>query len=333
MKEEIIIFTHNDLDALGCLLVLNKKFPEEQFDKTIYHTNYQNIPERVSAIINKCELSKPKLVIICDVSFSTSEDQLQVFYKYCDMNNIKMLYMDHHLYRDGFFEQFPKMTVIHDKNKCACKIVKDTFYPNDTESSLNKLISIIDVYDIWQDQHKWFDFSQLLNTYFWHSTDIGKSISQQVVEFESIDYQLPKDFLDVVNKIKAENSKTLLDLENSGLIHRNVDAKVSLFFSSNCFTEFMIKEHKLGQTFVINITNWGLIKVRVNQHNDVCLKVLENIRLMCTGTSDIGHAHAFTWKSDLNFNNDPKNSLMVEAKRVTSIIAECMNSNDGGRLQ
>lgn len=324
MKQDIIVFTHNDLDALGCLLSINEKFQDEHFDKDIYHTNYQDIPEKIDAITKRCELKKPDLVIICDVSFSTSEDQLQLFYKYCDMENIKILYMDHHLYPEGFFEQFPKMKLVYDKARCASQITFDTLLPNCENSNLTKLIKLIDVYDIWQDQHPWFDFSQMVNTYFWHQSNNGLSISEMAQNYRNIGFNIPQDFIEINNNIEADTVATLERLETSGLIHRNDQAKVSLFFSNDCFSRFMIDEHKRGQSFVINITPFGLIKVRVNQHNNVSLEALEKIRLDCTGTSDIGHAHAFTWKSNLNFNNFADESLITEAKRVTDIIAKHM---------
>lgn len=324
MKDKMIIFTHNDLDAMGCLLVLNEKFPDTNFEKSVYHTNYQNIPEQINAIMAECETQKPKLIVMCDVSFSTSEETLQQFYNYCTARDISMLYIDHHLYPEGFFDQFPKMKTFWDKSKCASKIAFDLFYQFAAQTdNLTKLIGIIDVYDIWQDQHKWFGWGQRLNNYFWHRVINKKNtVGGLALELKNREFKLFDDFMEVTNKIDEDNEATLAKLETSGLIHRNVESGVTLILSEKCFNQFMIKEHKNGQSFVIGISNWGLIRVRVNQHTDVNVSTLDLIRLRCTGTTDIGHSHAFTWKSDLDFKNEPEDSLITEAKRITGIIQE-----------
>lgn len=326
MKEDIIIFTHNDLDAMGCLLVLNETFKDEYNDKHVFHTNYQNIPEIVKNIINQCEVKKPKLVVITDVSFSTSVEDLDQLYNYCTNRDIRMLYMDHHLYPDNFFANYPEMKTVWDKSRCASKICYDTLLKAEEHIELGKLIRIIDIYDIWQDQNKLFDFSQRFNDYFWYRiTKKAETIVQLACAFKIIGYKLFDDFMTVTEDIVIDNRDNLERLENSGLVHRNLDEKVSLFFSNDYFTPFMINEHRNGQKFVINICNWGLIKVRVNQHFDISEKVLDNIRLRCAGTVDIGHSHAFTWKSPLDFNNNPQDCLITEAKRITSIISQELN--------
>lgn len=327
-KQDIMIFTHNDLDALGCLLVINEKFPDEFFNKHISHTNYQDISTITTIIINQCKVIKPKLMIITDVSFSTSKDELTRLYQYCIENNIPIIYLDHHLYPSDFFEDFPKMKTFWDKKKCASKICLDTFLPElSKDNNLYKLLHLIDVYDIWQDQHKMFPLSQKLNDYFWHRIGRATSIIKLSQELKLLNFNLPSNFIQVTNDIKKEINDHLLKVDISGLIHRNTSQKVSLYFSNYHFNPFMIKEHEDGQIFVINICNWGLIKVRVNQHNDINETTLDNIRYKCTGTVDIGHAHAFTWKSDLDFANNAPESLAKEAKRICQIIQEEMEND------
>ena len=90
----------------------------------------------------------------------------------------------------------------------------------------------------------------------------------------------------------------------------------------------MIKEHAKGQIFVIGINNWGLIKMRVNQHSGITLEQLDSIREQCTGVNDIGHAHAFTWKSDLNFTNFAQENMIKEAMRITNIITNVVYNYD-----
>lgn len=47
-EEELIVFTHSDLDAIGCMLNIEHKLPTVK--KKYFHTNYSNIPERVYEI-------------------------------------------------------------------------------------------------------------------------------------------------------------------------------------------------------------------------------------------------------------------------------------------
>jgi len=324
MKQDIIIFTHNDLDALGCLMVINEKFKSDSFNKFVYHTNYQNIPEQVQAMNKQIEEIKPKLVIVCDVSFSTNKLELCRLYGECQLYNIPMLYLDHHLYPLDFWDEFPNMKTFYDVKRCASKICLDVLLPNEKDTELSKLIGIIDVYDIWQDHHKAFAVSQRLNNYFWHCIRNDQDIEKQAIDYKNRGYKVASDFVQVTSDYIAESKKAIALLEEKNLIMKNDHHKVSIFMSNDYYNDFMITEHARGQSFVIGINSWGLIKVRVSQHNDISLYTLDRIRLACTGTVDIGHAHAFTWKSSMNFASDPAGALVYECKRVTSIIAEAM---------
>lgn len=324
MKQNIIIFTHNDLDALGCLMVINEKFTSETYNKFVYHTNYQNIPDQIIAINEQINTQKIDLVIVCDVSFSTNKLELVRLYGECILQNIPLLYLDHHLYPVDFWNEFPKMKTFYDKNRSASKICLDVLLPSEKDTELAKLIGIIDVYDIWQDRHKAFSVSQRLNNYFWHCIRNGDDIETQAMQYKSRGYKIASDFVQVTSDYIAESEKAIKELEEKNLIMKNDHHKVSIFMSNDYYNDFMIAEHARGQSFVIGINSWGLIKIRVSQHNDISHYTLDRIRLACTGTVEIGHAHAFTWKSSMNFTTDPAGALVHECKRVTSIIAEAM---------
>jgi len=319
--DDLVVFTYNNgLDAMGCLLAINECFDDSQYNKHLFYTNYRDIPEELEKIKTQCDIKKPKFVIICDISFAENNLELHRFYEYCEQNTIKILFFDHHLYPKDFFKTFTNIKSFWDKDKCSAKIIKDLLLPKCENVYFNKIIDIIDVFDTWQDEHKWFDFSQKFNNYFSHLIKNNHSIKQIAEGFKERNYTLPDDFMSVTNILESEQEEHLETVENSGLVHRNIDAKVTLYFSNYHFNSFMINEHRNGQMFVINICNWGLIKVRINKDVQLDIHALNMIRLQCTGLVHTGHELAFTWVSDLDFVIFAQDSLINEAKRITKII-------------
>jgi oligoribonuclease NrnB/cAMP/cGMP phosphodiesterase (DHH superfamily) len=220
----------------------------------------------------------------------------------------KITLIDHHLYPNGFFDNYPKLKVHWDKSKCATLLCYEYF--NNQNDNLYKLSKLIDVYDIWQDSHPAFDISQDLNRFFW---EIG--MQKFVNDCISSGYTLPYYYKSVVDSITARYTEAIEKYENRKLIHRT--EKITLAFVDDWFNEILVQEMKKEKDFVINATSFGIMKIRINNKANITSEMKDNLRLILTGTKDIGHQNAFTYKmkNSVSFEN-----VMNEMKYIVQNI-------------
>jgi len=307
MKDELIVFTHNDLDALGCMINLEYKFPTVK--KRYYHTNYANINEIVDDIVRYQAQNGNTNIVIPDVSFADNKPALKTLY---DTFN-KCTHIDHHLYPDGFWDDFPNMKVVWDKTKSATLLCNEYLGNKGQNQNLDNLSTLIDVYDLWQVKSPYFDVSQDLNEYFWRfgTTDLAYKIVED-------GYKLPDNYKSAVSQFATEFDKALKSYENRNLIHRAGDITVA--FVQEWFNQILVKEMREGKHFVIGINEWGIVKVRINQDTSYTNTQLDDLREILTGNRTIGHMHAFTYKvqGKVDFN-----AIMAEVQKVTKAINDC----------
>lgn len=307
---ELIVFTHNDLDALGCMLNIEYKFPDVK--KKYFHTNYANIDERVEEIadyINQNNDGSPVHILIPDVSFSDSKEALRVLYSLG-----KCTHIDHHLYPEGFWDEFPNMKVVWDKTKCATKLCNEYLGNKGQNKNLDKLTFIIDVYDLWQTKSPAFKIAQDFNEYFWQN-NIGTLCNT----FVQNNYELPHDYMQVVEKMHKAFNTALVDYEKRKLIYRGGD--ITIAFVNDYFNQILIKEMDQGQNFVVGINSYGIVRVRIKEEAPYTNDRKDNMRLILTGTKDIGHNNAFTWK----IKDTPTfDRIMEEIQLVVKTIHDCI---------
>jgi hypothetical protein len=313
MSNELVVFTHNDLDALGCMLNIEYKWP--QVKKKYFHTNYANIDKIVQEIVDYQKANGSTHLIMPDVSFSDNKESLKILYNAFE----HCTHIDHHMYPDGFWDEFPNMKVQWDKTKSATLICNEYLGNKGKNSNLDKLSMIIDVYDIWQDQHPAFSISQDMNEYFWHCAN-QESIEIMMKRFISNDYGLPIDYSIVTEAIRDKYENAIDSYEKRNLIHRA--DKITIAFVNDWFNQILIREMQDGQEFVIGANSNGIIKIRINQRVPYTVQQLNKIREILTGNPEYGHLHAFTYKVNgtVDFN-----SIMEEVKKVTETIGSVCN--------
>lgn len=306
MKEELIVFTHNDLDAIGSILNIEFKIPD--IPKKYFYTNYSNIPAQVDNIIEYAEANNCKHILIPDVSFADNKESLRRLYNYFH----KVTHIDHHLYTDNFWDEFPNMTVVYDKTKCATKLCNEFFKNTGKNINLDKLTYIIDVYDLWQTENNAFDFAQLLNEYFW-TWDI-ELLTKTIIQNG---YKLPEDFQEVTQNIKNKYMKAIVEYESKNVIHRARD--VTFCFINDWFNQVLLKEMENGQNFVIGINSYGIVRVRINKNSPYNNEQLNKFRIVLTETEAIGHMLAFTYRIK-DFNGF--DCVLKEASKIDNFLKE-----------
>lgn len=281
-KDELIVFGHNDLDMLGCMLNIEYKWPSIQ--KKYFFTNYANTNKIVDNIEDYCKFLDDVHILITDVSFSDNKDALKRLYSLG-----KCTHIDHHMYPDNFWDEFPNMKVIWNKEKSATKLCNEYFSNIGKNVNLDKLTYIIDTYDLWQVKSKHFDIAQDLNEYFWKCDILW--LCEQII---NNDFKLPKNYLNVINRIHEDYNEAIIKLEKRKLIYRS--NKITVVFTNEWFNQILINEMKNGQDFVIGVNSYGIVKIRINECASYTDEQKNNLRLKLIGNSDLGHMNAFTYK-------------------------------------
>lgn len=310
MKDELIVFTHCDLDMAGSVLCIEKYIPNIR--KKYFYTNYSDIKKRVDEIENYIKQHGNTHCLMTDISWSTHPDDL---HHICSLFE-KITLIDHHLYPNGFFDNYPKLKVYHDKSKSGALLTYEYFKLND--SNLKSIIDIIDVYDLWQSEHRDFEKSQDLNRFFW---EVGRE--KFIEDIINSNYKLPSYYENTVNKIRVKFTEDIEKYEKRKLIHRT--DSITIVFTNDWFNEILIKEMSDGRDFVINVTTYGVFKIRINNNSGISDDIKNKIRFKLTGNTDIGHMNAFPFKMSLPISFE---NIMSEIKRVINIIEEtCYKGN------
>lgn len=305
MQDELIVFTHCDLDMSGTVLNIEYKMPG--IKKKYFYTNYGDIEKQVQDIEDYVNQHGNKYCLMTDISWSTSPAAL---HRMCNLFE-RITLIDHHLYPDGFFDAYPKLKVCWDTTKSATLLTNEYF--NNDSVELRKLSELIDVYDLWQDTLPQFTDAQDLNEFFW---EIGRE--KFINDCISSGYKLPHYYDSVVSDIQRKYTQEIAKFENRKLIHRS--AKVTVAFVDSWFNQILVKEMKEGKDFVINATSFGIFKIRINAAAPITSEQKDLLRLSLCGTKDIGHSNAFSYKmkEQVSFENIMKHIKFVidEVNRI-----------------
>lgn len=309
MQDELIVFSHQDLDMSGSVLNIEYKMPN--IKKKYFYTNYGDIKQRVDDIEEYVKQHGNTHCLMTDISWSTNPDEL---HRICSLFS-KITLIDHHLYPNEFFEAYPKLKVHWDKSKSATLLTYE--YLKNANSDLLALSKLIDVYDLWQDTHPDFSEAQDLNEFFW---EIGKE--KFINDCISSGYKLPHYYNSVVSDIRKKYTEEIDKYENRKLIHRA--DKITVAFVDTWFNQILLKEMKEGKDFVINAMSYGIFKIRINAAASITSEQKNALRLSLCGTADIGHENAFTFKmkDSVSFEN-----IMKQIKFIISEINRICYSN------
>ena len=308
--KELVVLTHNDLDAVGCYLNIEARFPETP--KKYFITNYANINEVVGTIVQYKQEHGNRFLLIPDVSFATNKDALLTLYDAFESVTV----IDHHMYPDGFWDEFPEMMVVWDTEKSATLLCNEHLGVSGQNKNLDKLSHLIDVYDTWQVDSPYFGIAQDLNDYFWETTDynLPLTLGDQII---AAGHKLPPDYKQVVEGLHETQASEIQAYWDRKLIYRAQE--VTIAFVHRWFNQIQLKEMREGQAIVIGVTPTGIIKVRIRKTSNISTEHKNRLRQELTGEGDIGHEDAFTYKvpGPTSFEN-----TMREVQRIINVIEE-----------
>lgn len=270
----MILFTHNDLDAVGCEMIIRKVHNPDR----VFYTNYYDFDQVVDEIL-KCNDTE---LIIADLSFAERPGTLQDLINHFS----KVTHIDHHSYPNGFFDGISGNYIRYiDSSACAAKHCLKYF--NVSDRFLTDLIYLIDIYDVWRIESKDFKTAQNLNSYFWNGG------YQHFISAFNGSY--PDDYNDTVQSILKEQNDKISSLKQSGYI-QHFD-KITFMFTFECFNPVMIEEMENGQHFVAGISG-NKVRFRIKK-NIYTNEEMDNIRNRIAGKTT-GHLTAFSYTFDGN---------------------------------
>lgn len=323
LNSQIVGFTHNDLDALGVILCVQNKISINRW----FNTNYSDIDLRAEECLKYCKENNIHKIIIGDVSFSDHKDILDNFYNYItNFEDGYILHCDHHSYPDcsTFWNCYPKMKVVYNDEKSATiQLMK--LFKIDNEN-LIKLCNIINSFDCWKKDSKYFNASQMLNDYFWDFVRVQSDgttfnqynrISILAQLLSEIDYKLPGDFKSITERylIKAENDYNTFKQHNI-LKRYNANVNTTVILSNESFNRIQLKEMADGQDFIVGVYH-GIFMCRVNEKSNFSLEFLRELRYQLCDKPDFCHPYAFTYPLD---NKGSGDDIINEIKRILTVI-------------
>lgn len=190
INSKVLNISHNDMDGVGCNIVLNNAFK----NVTFINTNYDDINE----YLEELNLKKYDIIIISDISPETQPEIL-------DAIDRPVVLLDHHETALHFHNP-DKFRFIDVKisGTMMCKIFCETVL-NISLSYLDELVFLINDYDMW---HKTDERSTKMNIlfYFYWEKKFYQRFFQGVVEFTDAEKQY-------IHKKEVEFEETWQKLE------------------------------------------------------------------------------------------------------------------------
>jgi oligoribonuclease NrnB/cAMP/cGMP phosphodiesterase (DHH superfamily) len=313
LSNEILHFTHSDLDALGCMLHLEYALPTTP--KQVFHTSYLDIEEKTTEVIDYAQKHFPKMLLISDISFTQSKHLLLRLQELSKLG-ITIILLDHHAYPDDFFDGIT-IKYVHDISKSATKICQEFFKTEGKNESLDKLSDIINAFDIWLDKTPLFHTGMILNDWFWQKIKFGNNITSiegLMNQIVANNYKILPDFKPFAIEHVA-SAKTFIDkAKEKNLIAS--DGFMTVAFCDEYFNDILYEEFSRGIDFVVIANSYGITRFRFNTKANLSTEQKLEIKGQLIKDVNIGHLNAFSDK----IQNSNFDKIMTRIQEVSKII-------------
>jgi hypothetical protein len=307
LKDEIVVLTHNDLDAVGSVMAIQEAFPQTRLK--IFETNYLNIKDVIDDIERYVHRTGVDTLFCTDVAFGTNKEDLLHLSEMCP----NFLWIDHHHYNSSTFFDDLNFPYHHDNEKCAAlltfqhmsKLMKN----EERKTKLEKLITLIDVYDLWKVKSPHFKTSQDLNNF-----SKEYSVQSFAQTLYNNGYKLPSNYTQWVQNYNDKCKKYIEKVRKNKLVYNANN--ISIIFADEYINEIVQEEMDKGTWIVMNANSYGLIRFRFNSLiPDFTDETKLKLKLKILENNDIGHLHAFTLKTEKGFD-----SIMNKLQHYAELI-------------
>ena len=303
---KLVVLTHNDLDALGSVICIERRLKVEKY----FYTNYGDLQQQSNNVISFAKEKNIDTLLISDVSFSinTSVNVLKIL---CS-NFKKVILIDHHMINKSEID-FKNLIFIHSELQSASKLCYN--YLKIDDERISKLIDIIDTYDLWKTKSPLFKSSFIVNEYFFsikkENDDILK-IAKSILNGQNWLCNIKTFKHEFENRTENE----IHSLNEKNLIFRNKKLKITIVFSFNSFNSLLLKEMDGGQDYVVGIHH-GVVKFRINSDAKITDEFKLSLKKNLAGEEQYGHLNAFTY---LNKNLKTNIDIINEVNKICKLI-------------
>lgn len=161
---KVKLFTHTDLDGVGCSIIAKLFFGENNVD--VVSTGYNNIDRKVQNFIYSKDIKNYSLILITDISVK------QELAEIIDKKAKRVLLFDHHP-TAMYLNKFDWCTVEPERDNekiCGTKLLYQylvNIAKKKTNSAIHSFVEIVNKYDTWLWKEKYNDIQpKLLNDLF-----------------------------------------------------------------------------------------------------------------------------------------------------------------------
>jgi oligoribonuclease NrnB/cAMP/cGMP phosphodiesterase (DHH superfamily) len=230
------LLTHNDLDGYGCRFILEDKYNFE----SVIHTSYDDCSDNLKAIKNT--KTDDKTLFVTDLNFK--KDDLKNMIELLK-DGWKIRYFDHHKYEEKRLKLFEKLKekfnfkYIIDTSISATKILGNIFNPQN--ENLQKLIDIIDTYDMWRLESPLWNKAFAINNIFYL---VGENNFYKKVKENN--YIIPEEFKKNYKEYLKRKDEYFKKMEEDGRI--TIVGDIALFimdsYDFSSFVQFDYPDYK-----------------------------------------------------------------------------------------
>jgi oligoribonuclease NrnB/cAMP/cGMP phosphodiesterase (DHH superfamily) len=252
LDSKILSLSHNDCDGIGCQIVLGNVFKNITYATTAFY----NVDQAIESILFK----NYDYVFITDIH-PTNE-------KYLDLSN-NIILIDHH--PSSYHNPNKNRWVVSDKNKCATYLVKYFIEKmfNKSLSHLDKLVTFINDYDVWELKYK--ESKWLNDLYFNYYRD--DSFRHEFIDGRTT---FTKKEIEFLNHLENKFDKAYDEIE----LHDFENINGTLIFTddfANEIADALMKKENYDIVFIKYLKN-GRISIRTKRKDVDVGKILDHFQ-------------------------------------------------------
>lgn len=208
--------THNDLDGIGCAILMEKVFPEV----TTFPIDYRELPKVLPRVLEKAKMSH---VYITDIALT------EELAKLCDDHG-KVQHVDHHTSSKRVSDKYPWS--LFDVNNCATYLLWKMLSQYANLEDYKEFVELVDNYDTWghgtQPTEKAKDLNRLLKM-LGPEVFVSRFKAKASVKFNSIEEA-------IINTDKNMEEKYLREALTYTQAMRDKDGNIFLLVAAEQYT-------------------------------------------------------------------------------------------------
>lgn len=297
-KSNVMSLSHNDLDGIGCQIVINEYYK----NVTNINCSYNDTLEILQNI--KKTLHSYDTLIVSDLILTEElSDYLDVVSS--TFNNLTILWIDHHYQTEQSIRD-NNINYIFDTTQSSTQLLAKHY---NLESTFTKSVNAFDVWDV---ESEYFNDGMKYNSLFWNYR--LKSFYLQFRKNQQFTNVHDKDY----SRMLKQKDKYFDELESRGLVLREENIVMIFGDSFQNWTQLQYE----GFHFNIQVFSFGKILIKINKKypEELCKSIINNITnnidnelLLNIG----GHYHIL---SLTHIGNNDYNIIIDYAKRIYNTL-------------